>query len=328
MLRVSIPLLIGLAATSQLLDCQSVIAQNREPAAGPVERYHHLLTRSHRETFDRIARYCREQPDAPDYRTALQDLCTLARTWGWEADARPIAEPALERDGLDPAFMRELLAVVALGAARSGDRPAATAAFERFLRSLRLRNPNEATDLAQSVALVWQLRGDREAAAAVYEQVASAFFLNAEVRDFATARIKRLDLLGQPIPELGDHDLTGRPIAAADFAGKVVLFDFWATNCRPCLEELPRLRAVYRDCQPHGLEIVGLSFDEERAVLDQFLMQEPLPWRLALGRKTAEERFHVHLIPCLMLADRQGRIVATDVRPFDLRQTIETVLDQ
>jgi thiol-disulfide isomerase/thioredoxin len=328
MLRFSVWLFAGLVPASQLMDCQPVNTRNREPTAGGSERYHRLLTRSYRQTFDEISRYCREHADAPDNRTALQDLSSLARTWGWEADARAVVEPALSRDGLEPALMRDLLAVTAIGAARTGDRSAAAAAFERFLKSLRLRNPNEATDLAQSLALVWQLRGDREGAAAVYEQVSSAFLLNPEVRDFAAARTRRLELIGQPMPELGDNDLTGRPVTAADFAGKVVLFDFWATNCRPCLEELPRLRAVYRDCQPHGLEVIGLSFDEDRAAIDQFLTQEPLPWRLALGRKTAEDRFHVHLIPCLILADRQGRIVATDVRPFDLRRTVETLLDQ
>jgi len=296
--------------------------------SGSTERYHRQLTRSARETFDVIHRYCGDRSDAPDHRTAVQDLCALARTWGWEAEAREVVEPVLGCDGLEPAITREILSVVALGAARAGDRAASAAAYERFLRALRLRNPNEATDLAQSLSLVWQLRGDRDAATAVYEQLSTAFFLNPEVRDFAAARSKRLTLVGQPLPNLSVNDLADREVVPSDFTGKVVLLDFWATNCRPCLEELPRLRQIYRDCQPHGLQIVGLSFDDDRATLEQFLMQEPLPWRLALGRKPAEETFHVQLIPCLMLVDRQGRIAAADVRPFDLRRTVEALLDR
>jgi len=317
-----------LAVATQFLVVQCFADGGPSDENGSTERYHRQLTRSARETFDVIHRYCRDQSDAPDHRTAVQDLCGLARTWGWETEARDVVEPVLSREGLEPAIAREILSVVALGAARAGDRAASAAAYERFLRALRLRNPNEATDLAQSLSLVWQLRGDRDAAAAVYEQLSTAFFLNAEVRDFAAARSKRLTLVGQPLPSLSVSDLADREVTSSDFAGKVILLDFWATNCRPCLEELPRLRQIHRDCSPHGLEIVGLSFDEDRATLEHFLMQESLPWRLALGRKMAEESFHVSLIPCLMLVDRQGRIAATDVRPFDLRRTIESLLDR
>jgi thiol-disulfide isomerase/thioredoxin len=324
--RLVLPLAVLLVA--QLMIGSSVIAQELPSRPASPTRYHHHLTRAARETFDKIARYCREQPDAPDRLTAVQDLCTQARIWGWEADARSLVESTLCTQGLSSLQLREMLAVVALGAARAGDRDASVSAFEKFLRSLRLRNPNEATDLAQSLALVWQLRGDREAAAGVYELVAGAFFLNPEVKDFAAARTTRLDLLGQPPPGWPEADLSGRVIPAVDFAGKVVLLDFWATNCRPCLEELPRLRQLHRDCVPHGLEIVGFGFDEDRVVLDQFLLQEPIPWRLTLARTLAEDRYHVSLIPCLMLMDRQGKIVATDVRPFDLRRTVELLLDR
>lgn len=328
MLRGRLNLLLAACLSSQLTIGSSVTAQTPPPITGAPTRYHHHLTRAARETFDKIARYCRDQPAAPDRLTAVQDLCSQARLWGWEADARALVEPALNAQGVSPQQLREMLAVLALGAARTGEREASAAAFEKFLRSLRLRNPNEATDLAQSLALAWQLRGDRDAAATVYEQVAGAFFLNPEVKDFAAARTTRLDLLGQSAPGWPETDLAGRAITAADFTGKVVLLDFWATNCRPCLEELPRLRQLYRDTAPHGLEIVGLGFDDDRAVLDQFLSQEPIPWRLSLARPLAEDRYHVALIPCLMLIDRQGKIVATDVRPFDLRRTVETLLDR
>lgn len=320
-------LVLAEVVCAQLLFGQTVVAQPIPTSTSEATRYHHLITRSDRETFDRIARYCRDHGADADVLTAVQDLAVLARRYGWEADARPIVEAVLGRDGFDPVLTRECLAIVALGAAQSGDRTASAAAYEKFLRSLRLRNPNEATDLAQSLALVWQLRADPEAARAVYEQISSAFFLNPEVRDFAAARTRRLELIGKPLPEWTVSDLSGQPLTGTGLTGKVVLLDFWATNCRPCLEELPRLRQLYRDCSPLGFEIVGLSFDDAPETLEQFLKLEPLPWRVALGRNAAEDQFQVHLIPCLMLVDRRGKVVATDVRPFDLRRTVERLLD-
>lgn len=317
-----------LAAIVQSLMGSTVIAQDGSSDGPPRTRYHHLSTQSARQTFDTIAEYCRDHAETPDVLTAVQDLTVIARQCGWEADAVPVIEPILKREGLEPAVTRDFLATLALGSARKGDQTASAAAFERFLRSLRLRNPNDATDLAQSLALVWQLRGEREAAAAVYEQVSTAFFLNPDVRDFAAARTKRLELLAQPVPGWPSQGLGNQSFTPEDWQAKVALLDFWATNCRPCLEELPRLRQLYRDCHPHGLEIVGLSFDEDEATINQFLQQEPIPWRLTLARKLAEDRFHVHLIPCLIVVDRRGRIAATDVRPFDLRRTVETLLDQ
>jgi thiol-disulfide isomerase/thioredoxin len=313
---------------AQLIFSTSVATCQPSPHGLPEETYHQLQTRLARQMFDGIRVYCQDHPGAADFPTAARELFSLARTWGWEAEARNVAGLLLARPDLDPAVTREAQVVLALGAARVGERDGSAAAFQQYLRSLRLRTPNDATDLAQSLALVWQLRGDVESAAAVYEQLATAFFLNPEVREFTEARIKRLSLVGKPVPEFAVSDLSGQPVVAADFTGRVTLLDFWATNCRPCLEELPHLRELYRDCQPRGLAILGLSFDGEREILDQFLSQQPLPWRIALGRMPAEDVFHVHLIPCLMLVDRQGRIAATDVRPFDLRRTLEGLLDQ
>lgn len=319
--------LAALAVVAQVFLQTAVASEEGAPAAPRTDTYQHLLTRTARETFDRIRAYCRERPAAADHRSACLDLMDLARKWGWEAEAREAAEQLVKQPDLEPASLRDAHAVLAIGAARDGDRGGSAAAFNQFLRSLRLRNPNEATDLAQSLALVWQLRGDREAAAGVYEQLTAAFFLNAEVAEFATARTQRLTLVGQACPPVELTDLVGRPIRLPDFAGRVLLLDFWATNCRPCLEELPGLRQLYRDTQPRGLEILGLSFDDDRELLDQFLKQERISWRVALGRSVAEQTFHVHLIPCLMLVDRQGRIAAVDVRPFDLRRTVEGLLE-
>jgi peroxiredoxin len=137
-----------------------------------------------------------------------------------------------------------------------------------------------------------------------------------------------LKLLGKPAPAITVADIDGRGVSWDDFRGKVVLLDFWATNCRPCLEELPRLKLLTRELQPRGLELLGVSLDDEIVVVKSFREAQRLPWRIALdGGKVAPE-FHVRLIPCLMLLDREGRVAAVDVRPSDLRWAALNVLDR
>jgi peroxiredoxin len=287
-----------------------------------------LLTSETRETFVAILAYTEKHPDAADYSAAVNWVLRTAPNSGWTRDAIPLAENILRDKDADPELAALARTALALGRADNGDAAGSLAALDEFLRSLRLRNPNAATTLAQSVAVRFQLRRDRAAAEAVYDRLSTAFFLNAEVREFCEARKQRLSLIGQPAPAITVTDLDGRAISWDDYHGRAVLLDFWATNCRPCLDELPRLKQLSRELKPRGLDLLGISLDEDAQVVQAFRESQRIGWRLALdGGKVAPE-FHVRLIPCLMLVDRAGRIAAVDVPPTDLRWASITVLDQ
>lgn len=73
-------------------------------------------------------------------------------------------------------------------------------------------------------------------------------------------------LVGQRRPDFALPDGSGRPVAAADFDGRAVLLNFWATWCQPCVEEMPMLSSLQRDHADRGLRVVGIAVDEpERA---------------------------------------------------------------
>lgn len=209
-----------------------------------------------------------------------------------------------------------------------GEADAAMAAFDDSLKGLRLRQPQTITDVAVAAALAFQLGGDLDAARAIYERLNGAFFLNPEVRDFVAHRQERLALVGKPAPEVALIDLMGNPIAWNDYRGKVVVLDFWATNCRPCLEELPRLRRFYHDRDADKVVLLGISLDEDRADITRLQQQEPLPWPIVLDEKRATSAFKVVLIPCLMVLDHEGRVAAVDIPPRALRSTVATLQER
>lgn len=280
-----------------------------------------------RETFDRIRVAVLKNPQAADTLAARTWVLETARDYGWEAAAIETAQLPNPPDlAVTPEFHQLAQSVLAIGWAQRGDIEASTQAWTQFLRALRLRLPNIAGDLAQSLALTWQLRGQPEQADAVYQQLSETYFLNPELKDFAERRRQRLKLVGQPVPALAAADIHSQPLDWSTLQGKVVMLDFWATNCRPCIEELPRLRRRYAEFHSLGVEFLGISFDESPGDVEQFRMSQPIPWRVVLDRETAEEAFHVTLIPCLMLVDRTGHIAATDVRPDDLRAALDALL--
>lgn len=127
-------------------------------------------------------------------------------------------------------------------------------------------------------------------------------------------------VVGKEIPEfeipLWEHD--GTTISASDLRGKTVLIDFWATWCKPCLEEFPVLQKAYSLYKGNGFEILSISFDEDGERLKKFLDNKSLPWKYIAHEQGAfksnlARKFQLVTIPKPILVDENGVIVALDV---------------
>lgn len=116
--------------------------------------------------------------------------------------------------------------------------------------------------------------------------------------------------------------------------GKVVLIDFWATWCPPCLKLLPELEALHAKYHAQGFEIVGISLDNDRQALDGFLAKRNLPWPILanIADKPPEvpeanaQRYGVEAIPVVILVDKQGKAVAIGLHGERLEDRVKQLL--
>ncbi len=182
-------------------------------------------------------------------------------------------------------------------------------------------------ELVSQVARGMEFSGEIETAKQLYEIIKSAFAesQNPELAEFASATTEkaatRLALVGGPVEVTGTKP-GGEPIDWESYRGKVVLLDFWATWCRPCIAELPNLMDNYEKYHEHGFEIVGINIDDSPEDMAGFLARNPLPWFSVRRDDVPEQgfdnpncvKFGVDGIPFLVLVGRDGNVLALHTR--------------
>jgi thiol-disulfide isomerase/thioredoxin len=116
---------------------------------------------------------------------------------------------------------------------------------------------------------------------------------------------------GEPAPAIHADDLSGRPFALATLKGKIVLLDFWASWCAPCKKSLPALDKLQEKYRDKGLEVVGISLDEDTDAISTFLERAPVKFRILRDPSgKSAEAFSVVAMPTSFLLDAEGRIAA------------------
>jgi cytochrome c biogenesis protein CcmG/thiol:disulfide interchange protein DsbE len=115
--------------------------------------------------------------------------------------------------------------------------------------------------------------------------------------------------VGDMAPDFSRTDFAGKPVHLADYRGRLVLLNFWASWCGPCLEEMPRFFRWQKDYGARGLQIVGVSMDDDAASAKRLLARSAAPYPMVLGDAKLGETFGGVLgLPLTFLIDPQGRI--------------------
>lgn len=137
-------------------------------------------------------------------------------------------------------------------------------------------------------------------------------------------------------------DLGGKAHKFSEFRGKVVLLDFWATWCAPCLADIPKLKAVYEKYKAKGFEIVGLNAEalgddavdaetakENAANVNRVVTTRKVNWTIATSETSvpvATKIFGIESLPAKILIDKDGKIIAVGGEKDDLEEIVAKLL--
>ncbi len=198
--------------------------------------------------------------------------------------------------------------------------------FEKSVRELQKEFPQR-PEIFGSLMEIAQLRGG-EKAKAVAEEIIASTDAPKELKEMAKALKQKFDRIGKPF-ELKFKAIDGREVDLAALKGKVVLVDFWATWCGPCVAEIPNVVAAYEKLNPKGFEIVGISFDDDEDKLKDFVKRKKMPWVQFFDgqgwqNKYAKE-FGITGIPSMWLVDKKGNLRDLEARA-NLTEKVEKLL--
>lgn len=130
-------------------------------------------------------------------------------------------------------------------------------------------------------------------------------------------------VLPRPAPNFTLPNLAGEKIALKSFRGKVVLLDFWATWCKPCVKSMPKLNYLHEKWNKSGLSVVGIAIDEDgKKKVKPFIQKHKIiyPILVDAAENPVWEAYKVKVIPMLFLVDRQGQIVQQWLGEMNLQE--------
>jgi peroxiredoxin len=212
--------------------------------------------------------------------------------------------------------------------------------------ALLAKHKGEKTDEVAQVAwmkamLYFQVFEDSARATAIFKQIKSDFpetkfgqsvdnVLATLERQEAARKIQASLVVGGKFPDFEEKDIDGKPISIGKYKGKVLLVDFWATWCGPCILELPNVLAAYEKHHSRGFDIVGISLDQNEEGLRKFIQEKKMPWQQYFDGKVWEnklaQKYGITGIPATFLLDGSGVIIGRDLRGDELEKAVALAL--
>jgi thiol-disulfide isomerase/thioredoxin len=289
---------------------------------------------SQRESFKKFLKMHPQSPNRWEARMALMQIDgSIAMLEDREPDitAQSSELESIANDASAPGNIRAdaglvLLQIASMDFDRQRTEAAArslSAAINKFLET----HPDDARAPALRLAEAQALEAfDPARASTIFQEVATDE--DPEISGAAQTGLELLALRNKPL-ELTFTALDGSKFDLAGLRGKVVLVDFWATWCPPCVEEVPELVETYEKFRDKGFEIVGISLDQNKETLEKFLKENKMTWPQYFDgggwENKIAQRFKIQSVPTMWLLGRDGKLV--DAAPRSrLEKAIENAL--
>lgn len=136
--------------------------------------------------------------------------------------------------------------------------------------------------------------------------------------------------IGYPATNFSQADPNGKMVNLTDFKGKYVLVDFWASWCGPCRAENPNVVSAYNKYKDKGFTVLGVSFDQNKEKWLQAIKTDQLMWTQVSDLKgwgnEAGKLYGITSIPQNVLLDKEGKIVAKNLRGPDLEAKLQEII--
>ncbi len=271
--------------------------------------------------------YYQRNPDSKKGRDAIARAFLY---WGNTGNHEQVTR-ALQKIEIDSATWGRIYSYIPNAYYRSD--PPAKAAYLDILKQLdqKVNFPVGESEILSKMSTYHLQENNRERAKELFQQIID---MNADSGDVAAAEGSLYELenlqVGMKAPEFTVHTLQGDTISLADLKGKLVLLDFWATWCGPCLPYIPHLKIIHDTFDGEEFQLVGLAFNKSDEDVLAMMEEKQMNWpQAAIHERFASdlaENYNINNIPRTYIIDEKGNIAAKDVRRDKLQEKIDELL--
>ncbi|MDB6029508.1 MAG: resA 1 [Verrucomicrobiales bacterium] len=308
------------AAWKELVTAEESVSGMKPPSLESVEfeRFLKVYCQKAGEIGDRFNAYQKTYQDSPHREEAWEKWMDLLNIAAYKLPARraeleKAEQPYLDKPKLDHDRHETILN-------NQIDRASDIKERERLVRRINQERRVNQESQSSDGFFCWRMLNEAEFSDAPHSIELNEAVLKMSAgkpglkhfHDQALALKKKLDRIDHPL-SLKFTALDGKEINLEQYRGKVVLLDFWATWCPPCVAGMPAVKSAWTALHDQGFEVIGVSYDTEREALEKFVKQNKIPWPQFFDTKGKESSLNQSMgapgPPNYWLIDRQGLLV-------------------